>query len=380
MKVVVVTSFPQDPGVPIGGVEAVSVNLAGALSRLHDVDLHVVTLDSHIAHNQITTWGKAVVHRLGCAKKSTLLNALIRGRRLVSGYLARLKPDVVHSHDTYGLMLKGFPAPRVFTVHGFIYGDTRVSGGRLPRLRAALWKYFETRGWADQPNVISISPYVRERLSGIVKGRIHDVENPISESFFALERREIEGVIFSAAVISRRKNTLALVDAVARLLKDGTDVRLRLAGNVVEPDYGRAVQARIDGNGIREKVTLLGSIALERVQVELAQASVFALTSIEENAPLGIEEAMAVGVPVVASNRCGMPYMIRNYETGFLVNPHDPNDIAKRIRHLLRNRDLRRSMGELARKIALDSYHPELVAKRTMRVYSEAIQDYTASR
>jgi glycosyltransferase involved in cell wall biosynthesis len=376
VKVVIVTSFPQDPGAPIGGVEAVSVNLVGALSRLHDVDLHVVTLDSRIAHNQITTWGKAVVHRLRCGKRSTLLNALTSGRRLVNAYLVRLNPDVVHSHDTYGLMLKGFPAPRVFTVHGFIYSDTRVSGGRLPCLRAFLWKYFETRGWADQPHIISISPYVRERLSEIVKGCIHNIENPIAESFFALERREKEGVIFTAAVISPRKNTLALVDAVALLVKEGINVRLRLAGKIVEAAYGIAVNDRIDAYGLHGKAILLGPIGTEQVKAELAQASVFALLSLEENAPLGVEEAMAAGVPVVASNRCGMPYMVRNDETGFLVDPFNSKKIAERFRELLTDYKLRIAMGKRSQEIARDLYHPRRIAKRTRAVYKEAISTF----
>lgn len=380
MKVAVVTNFPQDPGAPVGGVETVSVNLVGALSRFDGLEVHVVTLDSSIRHNQIAPCGRAVVHRLACETKSVLLNAVTTGRRLVKGYLTGLNPDIVHSHDTYGLMVKGFQAPRAFTVHGFIYRDTLVSGVKLPRLRATLWKWIETRGWADQPQIISISPYVRERLSVIVRGTIHDIENPIAESFFKVERREKQGVIFSAAVISPRKNTLALVDAISILAKKGIDVQLRLAGRVVEPGYGRVLQERIDANGLREKVTLLGAIGVNQVQAELSQASVFALVSIEENAPLGIAEAMAVGVPVVASNRCGMPYMVRHGETGYLVKPFDPNDIAKRIRHLLSDQNLRGVMGERSRQLALDIYHPELVAKRTVMVYSEAIQSYTTCR
>ena len=80
--------------------------------------------------------------------------------------------------------------PRVFTIHGFIYGDTLVSNRKFARARSWLWKHYETRAWADQPHIISISPYVRERLAGIATGVIHDIDNPISEPFFAIERRE----------------------------------------------------------------------------------------------------------------------------------------------------------------------------------------------
>ena len=372
MKVAVVTSFPQDPGSPIGGVEAVSVNLVRALARLEDLEVHVVTLDNSLGQNQITLWERATVHRLACKTQSVLINAVTTGRRLIKDYLSVLNPDVVHSHDTYGLMVKGLHVPRVFTVHGFIHGDTLVSGVKLPRLRAALWKWVETKGWADQPHIISISPYVRERLCGIVKSNIHDIENPVSESFFAIDRCETPGVIFCAAVISPRKNTLALIDAFEILVRQGIDCQLRLAGKIAEPRYGRLVEERLRTGFLKDRVHLLGGISSEQVGRELAGAAVFALTSLEENAPLGIEEAMAARVPVVVSNRCGMPYMVRHAETGFLVDPHRPEDIAYRLAMLLKDGELRKKMGERSRAIALECFHPARVAYRTREVYRDA--------
>ena len=133
------------------------------------------------------------------------------GRRLVSSYVSDLQPDLVHSHDTYGLMVQGLNLPRVFTVHGFIYGDTLLSGSRFARLRSWLWHRVETRGWADQPNIISISPYVRERVSRYSAANIRDIDNPVSAGFFEQLCAPEPGRIFSAAVISRRKNTVKLV-------------------------------------------------------------------------------------------------------------------------------------------------------------------------
>jgi glycosyltransferase involved in cell wall biosynthesis len=373
MKVAIVTQFPEDPNAPHGGVEAVSVNLVRALSASEDLDLHIVTLNSGLHKPLISSWNGTTLHRLPGFNGSVLRTAIGPGRRLISQYLTDLSPDVIHAHDTYGIMVKGLPIPRVFTIHGFIYGDTRVSGEKLARLRSWVWKKVETDCWADQHHIISISPYVRERISGIVKGTIHDIENPIAESFFTNKRAEKPGVVFSAAVISPRKNTLVLVDACRILAEEGLDVHLRLAGKIIEPGYGTAVQERIDANGLRERITLLGAIGVEQVMAELTQASVFALVSLEENAPLGIEEAMAMGVPVVASNRCGMPYMVRHGETGFLADPLDPHDIADRMRQLIRNQDLRKTMGEKSRQFALDRFHPDRVAVRTREVYREAL-------
>jgi glycosyltransferase involved in cell wall biosynthesis len=235
-----------------------------------------------------------------------------------------------------------------------------------------IWKSLETRGWSLQPHIISISPYVRERLSGIARGVIHDIDNPISEECFRVARCEKKGVIFSAAVISPRKNTLNLVEAFARMLDRGVDGELRLAGAVWELRYGERLRERIDALGLEKKVVLLGRITMERVREELAQASVFALVSLEENSPMGIEEAMAAGVPVLTSNRCGMPYMVRHGDSGYLVDPNDPEDIAYRLEGILRDDALRESMGKRSVEIALDRFHPQVVARRTREVYFEA--------
>ena len=91
---------------------------------------------------------------------------------------------------------------------------------------------------------------------------------------------------------------------------------------------------------------------------------------------MGIAEAMAAGVPILTSNRCGMPYMVRHGETGFLVNPHDSVDICRHLQMIFDDSGLRMKMGEAARCAALGFYHPDVVARRTMQVYGRAIFDF----
>jgi len=305
-----------------------------------------------------------------------LRNAVGPGRRQMKEYLKEIKPDIIHVHDTYGLMVKGLALPRVFTIHGFIYGDTLLSGSRFAALRSWIWRRIETVGWADQPHIISINPYVRERLGGITTGVIHDIDNPVSEPFFDIDRKERKGTIFSAANVTPLKNTLALVNAVVELAANGLDIELRLAGSIDNEGYVQQVRGQIREKGLEKQVTLLGRLNTERIREELSAASVFALTSLQENSPMAIEEAMAAGMPVVTSNQCGMPYMVRDGESGFLVDPNNPDDIARRLGQLLKNDDLRRSMGAKGREIALDRFHPAKVAARTREVYLRAIQDF----
>jgi glycosyltransferase involved in cell wall biosynthesis len=374
MRVALVSAFPERPELPRGGVEAVTVTLARALRAHGGLDLHIVTVRPHLHRAETREWDGVTIHALPRRGRSTLTSAIGVDRRQVHRCLGELRPDLVHAHDTFGIMVRAFAAPRVLTIHGFIHGDTRVSGQRLARLRALAWRFVETRAWADFPHVISISPYVRERLTGIARGVIHDIDNPIDGEYFAIRPQAPEApTVFSAAVISRRKNTLNLVEAVIRLAGRGIPARLRLAGAVVEPAYHQRVLALIARRNAGDRVTLLGPLDRQGIRDELARASVFALVSREENSPLGIEEAMAAGVPVVASNRCGMPYMVRDGVTGWLVDPEDPDDIANRLAHVLTAQGSREEMADRSRSVARDRFHPEAVAARTYDVYTRAV-------
>ena len=374
MKLAMVTAFPRDPSAPKGGVEAVSVVLARALAKLPRLQLDVVTCDA-VAKQETYSVDGFTVHRLPRCGRSMLTGSIGADRKQVSKFVVNLRPDIVHSHDTYGLMVTGLDIPRVFTIHGFIYGDTRVSKQKLAWLRSKMWEHFEKKGWRDQPHIISISPYVRERLAGVTKASIHDIDNPISETLFETQHQPTAGRIFSAAVISPRKNTLSLVRAFALIANDFPHAVLRLAGPITNVAYGRELQEYIERSGLNSRVTLVGKVPTNAIRDELAAASVFGLVSLEENSPLGIEEAMAVGVPVVTSNRCGMPYMVRHGETGYLVDPFNVQDIARRLRSLLADPELSQAMSARSRQIARERFHPDAVAARTLAVYHDVLAD-----
>ena len=379
MRVAIITAFPDDPDAPRGGVEAVSVTLVDALRRLGGLDLHVVTVrrDARVARDW--EWRGIRIHTLPRRGRWTLTGAIGADRRQIRARVDRLAPDLVHAHDTFGLMAAGLARPRVLTIHGFIHGDTLVSGQRLARSRAAAWAVIEKRAWSAYPHIIAISPYVRERLAGVARGAVHDIDNPIDARCFDVVRRETAGAILSTAVISRRKNTLGLVDAFARVVGAGCDATLRLAGAVVEPEYARDVASRIQALDLGGRVTVLGALTSAQVRQELARAATYALVSREENAPLGIEEAMAAGIPVVTSNRCGMPYMVKDGESGYLVDPESPEDIAGRLLTVLGDRIRREAMGKAGAAIARARFHPDAVATRTLAVYEQAAHVVSAA-
>lgn len=375
MKLAFVTQFPIDINRPLGGVEAVSVNLVRSLSAYADLDIQVVTLCATVTQVTQERWGGVTIHRLPKVDGSELINAITKNKKLVADYVQNLQPDLIHAHDTYGIMVKDLTIAKVFTVHGFIYGDTLLANGRFRWLRSKLWEYIEKGSWAKQPNIISISPYVRERVSSVSSATVYDIDNPISDQFFSLERDEKPGTIFTSAVICPRKNSLQLVKAVGLLVAAGYNVQLRIAGSVGDEEYAQEQLQWIAKNNLEQHVHLLGRISTQEVMKELSSASIYALTSLEENSPMGIEEAMAVGVPVVTSNRCGMPYMVKNGETGYLVNPFNEKDIADKLKQILDSKELQLAMAKKSKELALDLYHSDNVARRTQAVYHDIFTD-----
>ena len=84
---------------------------------------------------------------------------------------------------------------------------------------------------------------------------------------------------------------------------------------------------------------------------------------------MAIAEAMAAGIPVITSNRCGMPYMVKEGQTGFLIDPESTDKIAQRLIQLVGSRQLCQQMGQAGRQEAMERFHPHAVALRTKAVY-----------
>ncbi|MHC1729262.1 MAG: glycosyltransferase [Syntrophobacteraceae bacterium] len=105
----------------------------------------------------------------------------------------------------------------------------------------------------------------------------------------------------------------------------------------------------------------------------MKQASCLALLSYQETAPIVIGEALATGLPVLGSRLCGLPFMIEDGQTGYLVDPDNLEGISARIHSLVTDKQLNSAMSERCGKVALDRFHPEAIARKTMGVYREIL-------
>ncbi len=372
MKVVLFTRYPPTPQMPRGGVESVAVVLVRALAAMDDLDVHVVTLEGGRTEPVLETHDGATIHRLTGSHWPQIADVLGGpGRRRLIDYVHAMRPDILHSHETHGLMLGDLHIPHVFTLHGFDTENLRADAAPLAALRSRLWGWVERRGLARQRHIISISPYVRRMIEPLTHATIHDIDNPVDERFFAVTPAPQGRRVLCVGWLNERKNTLGAIAAFARAVERGTEGTLVIAGHAKEPVYHQKVQACIAHHSLTDRVELLGHIDHGRLMQELAKAAVFLLPSKQENSPMAIAEAMAAGLPVIAANRCGMPFMVTEDQTGFLIDPEDTGQIAERLTRMLQDPATARKMGLAGRSVAEQRFTPRRVSEQTRSLYQE---------
>jgi len=225
-------------------------------------------------------------------------------------------------------------------------------------------------------NLIVINPYVLDPIGDALTGRSWHIENPIRRDFYDIQRQVQINTILCVGVVSPRKNILRLIEALPLIRESVPDVVLKIAGSLSDQVYVDQCQAEVKRLGLERHVEFLGSVSVEELSEHLAKSHVMALSSLQETAPLSIAEAMAAGVPVVASDICGIPHMIEDGVTGVLVDPSDPTEIAKGIIAAF-DFDVE-LVAQACRNSTRSRFCGDVVAHRTMAVYEEVLLDEQA--
>ncbi|GII58102.1 hypothetical protein Pth03_64910 [Planotetraspora thailandica] len=192
----------------------------------------------------------------------------------------------------------------------------------------------------------------RELLPGTSVTWIPNAVHTLSRTRSRLERP----LVVAAGRLVAQKGFDLLIPAFKRVVEHHPEWRLRIFGT------GRKkaeLAALVDEHGLRDSVTLMGRS--DRLHEELAEASIYALSSRFEGLPMVMIEAMSHGLPVVAFDCPTGPADVLTHETdGLLVPPGDVEGLAAGLGRLIADRDLRIKMGAAAATTAL-RYSPETV-------------------
>jgi glycosyltransferase involved in cell wall biosynthesis len=151
----------------------------------------------------------------------------------------------------------------------------------------------------------------------------------------------------------------------------GADVRLLIIG---DGPLGAAMRARAESLGVLDRIEFCGALPHEAALEAIARGAVLLLPSLWEGLPIVLLEAMAIGVPVVASAVGGVPEVVEHERTGLLVDRQAPERYAKAVRRLLHEPDLHAKVTAGARRLVTERFSWTVVRQAYLETYRDALQ------
>lgn len=352
----------------VGGLESVVTSLTGGLAgRGHRVRAVTVVepgtervLAERLASRGVPTRRVVVPHR-----------AYHTEVRRLGEVLREAAPDLVHTHGyradvVAGGVCRWLGLPTVSTVHGFTGGD----------LKNRLYEWLQCRSLRGFGAVVAVAEPIRRALldRGVPGSRVHLVRNAWTGTEPLLDREE------ARARLGLSPDAFVL-GWVGRLSpeKGPHDFLAAVAG--VEDTGGRGVEASVVGAGPLEEDVRRAARAMDGARRAVVHGfvpdaaaiyrafDVFVLSSRTEGTPVSLFEAMAAGVPVVATRVGGVPDVVRHEREALLVPPGEPGRLSEAVSRLRGDEALGAALARRARRRLERQFAPEPWLARYEEIY-----------
>lgn len=347
-------------GAPGGGTTAVLGLCEDLIGMGHDVTI-VTEGNSHAARRGRELG--ASVEELDLFRSGGALGAFFRLRSLADEYA----PDVIHVHGGRAAFF-AFLVPRrypvVYTVHGFHFANK----GSLKRL--IFWAA-EMISSSRSQFIALVSKADEEiaRRYGIVRKGIYSevIYNGVDVEGLRRARNTTKkfDVVF-AARMHRQKNPLFVLDVAEILERDGYSFAIVGGGELEASVKKRAADLQL-------KAEFFGALGREEALGVVAQSKIYLLPSLWEGLPIGPIEAMALGLPVVASGIAGTNEVVDDGSTGTLVKDFDARLYAGAVKRYLQDSHTFVVTSEAGSQRALEKFSRSQNSTRYAEIYQDIV-------
>jgi glycosyltransferase involved in cell wall biosynthesis len=377
MRIVILTTDNREPHKDYANPQphfgTAPAALLQGFGQLPEIEVHVVSCirqpvssPEKIAPNIF--FHSLVVPKIGWMK--TLFQGCIRA---VRKKIREIRPDIVHGQGTemdcgISAVFSGFP--NVLTLHGNMRSVARFNGDppfSYNWLAARLEGFVLPR----TDGVVCITSYTQRMVEGLAR-KTWILPNAVDASFFDVQTAQdfsAPPIGLCIANISSYKNQNAFIRALDMLAGE-RPFKILFAGKTNPDAYGEEFHRLVRERPWCEHI---GFLNREQLKARLATASFLALPTREDNCPMVVLEAMAAGVPVLASNIGGVPDLIQHEINGLLCNPDRPETFREAVARLLDDRAFAGGLAAEAKAQALRRFHPLVVARRHLEIYREVI-------
>jgi len=343
------------------------------IDRGHDVEIISIEKPTDEAvHEEVNKYN--LLEKTHYINKSPSILGLELNDKILSSLIFT---NLIHAHfaanpASWALKISQlFDIPFVFTAHAYdIYINPDVE---------SLKEKFEIA-----KKVITISNYNKEYLLNLLGQEFDEKIEVIRcgidlNKFKHIQRtpKDIIKILFVGRFVEKKGPSYA-IETIDRLLKESHNIELRMIGDGPLMNEAENLMNELSLN---EKIVLLGPQPHSIVLKEMEEADIFFLPSItadngdREGIPVSIMEAQATGLPVVSTVHSGIPELIIDSKTGFLVPENDTAAMAEKLKELITNYELRINMGELGRSQVESIYDREKEIDQLDKLFRSVCKD-----
>jgi len=379
MNIVQIGLYPISPECIHGGVEASVYGLVQELAMNHTVD--VFDIPRFGEKDRVERYGNLTIHRYtnpGMHNK----DAVLRLKEMVRDIVA-LGPEVCHVHGTNAInkeiyfALQQHGGKMMLTVHGILREEKKQALLRKPSLKALYQYIVQSRDERElleaAPRIIVDTAYVEDKLKAYGLKHVSDmhvIPQGIDETFYSIKCNPQSNVILCVGAIAPRKGHIYTVEMFNRLRAKGIDTKLRIIGSLADKGYYEQLQQMIAESAYKEAISLEVNLPREELLRAYAEAKLFVLHSREESQGIVFAEAMATGLPVVATNIGGIPYVVADGKSGSLCPYGDVETMTEMVAKLMTDEEMWQECSKVAKEIA-KGYSWADIADRIVRLYNE---------
>jgi glycosyltransferase involved in cell wall biosynthesis len=378
MTIIQIGSYPLSPDCIHGGVEASVYGLVQELAKEHVVD--VFDMPRIGEKDRVERYGNLTIHRYanpGTHNK----DAVLRLNEMVRDIVA-LGPEVCHVHGTgafskeiyFALQQHGIKM--MLTVHGILREEKKQALMRKPSLKALYQYIVQSRDERElleaAPRIIVDTAYVEDKLKAYGLKRVpemHVIPQGIDEVYYVIQCNPKSNVILCVGAISPRKGHLYTVEMFNRLRARGVDAKLRIIGSLADKTYYEQLKQKVAESKYKNDILLEANLPREELLKAYAEAKLFVLHSREESQGIVFAEAMATGVPVVATKIGGIPYVVEDGKSGWLCPYGNVETMTDMVVQLMTDDALWKQYSRVAREIA-KGYSWVDIANCIVRLYN----------
>ncbi|OIN93770.1 hypothetical protein CO015_02795 [candidate division WWE3 bacterium CG_4_8_14_3_um_filter_42_11] len=284
-------------------------------------------------------------------------------------FIRKINPTIVHTHlfggDTWGRIAAILAkVPVIITTEH----STNLKETRLQRVIKKILSQKTKR-------ITAISQSVKEfsvKMDSIFQDRLRVIPNGVDTQFYSPSKRKLfPRYIISIGRLVEEKGFDVLIGAFEKAQTRHSEIKLYIVG---EGPSDQNLKQLVKDRNLSQSVSFLGY--RDEVKKLLGGAEIYVQTSKVEGLGISILEAMATGLPVIATQVGGIPEVIRNQYNGILIEPNNTEDLSQAINMLLENRPFAQRIGRTARKTVVEKYSLKTMVSRYEKLYFDEIISY----